>query len=654
MTTIDRWFAGPRRLVAVFVLLLLVPAAAVVWLALTSLAQERELERRQIAERRALVADRIAAHLAQAVTATERQLVADPEAISIDAEDDAVLVTVGAHRTVARPARHLLYDPAPASLLPGVADPFREADVLEFQSRGSEAATSAYRALAQSSHPSTRAGALVRLGRTLKNAGRHDAALRAYDDLASLGDVPIEGVPAGLVARRARAMVFETLNRPDDLRAEAEALRIDLLAPRFIVDRATFSTWLQQADGWLGDRSTDERLALADAATWLWQERQERRLTVSGRHSRDRQTLLWQTRGDEIVALVAGPRWVTRYWIAPLTSHDGQETIDVALVWPDDAPGAEDPPTVTIERRTAADAGLPWAITVTDRGPAPPNPNATRRSAQLAGLGLLLVVVVSGLVVVTRSVTRELAVARVQSDFVAAVSHEFRTPLTSLQQFTTLLADDESLPVEKRRSFYHAQARATNRLQHLVESLLDFQRMEAGARPYDFQTLPVFGFVDSIVDAFRAEAPADFTIDCRVTCGAEPIRVDREALGRAIWNLLDNAVKYSGESRRVSVDVSRHGGEVAIAVRDDGLGVPWAEQRAIFTKFFRGAIGRTRGIHGTGLGLAMVRHIAAAHRGRVTVTSEEGRGSTFTICLPIADMDAAPVTGLPAGDVRRT
>ena len=638
MAAIDRWFAGPRRLVGAFALLLLVPAAAVVWLAVASLAQERELERRQLQERRALAADRLVAELAQAVVATEGQLVGDPGAIPIDTGDDAVAVIVAANRTDAFPRRHLLYDPAPALPLPDAIDLFREVEVLELRTRDTAAALAAYGVLAASDDAATRAGALVRLGRTLKNARRHADALRVYAELASLGATRVEGVPAGLVARRARALVFKDLDRRDELRAEAEALRDDLLVPRWTVDRATFATYMAQADDWLGRRTTDERLALAEAIAWLRQQRQERRLAASGRHTRDGLTLLWQTRRDEVVALAAGPRFVARHWIDPLASRDGEATIDVVLTDSNSIP-VENPADDEVERRGPAETGLPWALAMTDRTPARLASTETSRSAKLLGLGLLFVVVAAGLVVVTRSVARELKVARLQSDFVAAVSHEFRTPLTSLQQFAALLDDDEALPVETRRRFHQAQARATNRLQRLVESLLDFQRMEAGARPYVFEAVRVSGFMESVVDAFRREAPAGFTIECRVMCGAEPVNVDRDALARALWNLLDNAVKYSGEARRVWVEVSRRGRDIAMAVRDEGLGIPRSEQQAIFTKFFRGSIGHARGIRGTGLGLAMARHIAAAHRGRVTVESEEGHGSTFTIWIPVAEAE---------------
>jgi len=125
-----------------------------------------------------------------------------------------------------------------------------------------------------------------------------------------------------------------------------------------------------------------------------------------------------------------------------------------------------------------------------------------------------------------------------------------------------------------------------------------------------------------------------FSVTCNRDSAMHPVAADPEALSRALWNLLENAVKYSGTSRRIEVEVSRRGGAVAIAVRDHGIGIPAVEQKRIFHKFVRGEAAKSGGIKGTGLGLATVRHIVDAHGGTVDVCSGEGRGSAFTITLP--------------------
>jgi two-component system phosphate regulon sensor histidine kinase PhoR len=197
-----------------------------------------------------------------------------------------------------------------------------------------------------------------------------------------------------------------------------------------------------------------------------------------------------------------------------------------------------------------------------------------------------------------------------------------------------MLVEDESLPPEKRRLFYGAQDRATRRLSRLVESLLDFGRMEAGARPYRLERLDTGRMVKATVEEFKQETnPANLLIEFTIPDEGPVVNADREALAQALWNLLDNAVKYSGDSAVVHVEVEP-ADLVAIRVRDRGFGIPPSERKRIFRKFVRGSSARAYGVKGTGIGLAMVRHIVDAHGGKVTVESEPGKGSTFTILLP--------------------
>lgn len=625
-----------RRLMLSFVLLLLLPAVAVVWLGMQLLAQDRELEARQSRERAETAADRATTALEQALTVTERQLRDLPRTIPVRSGDDAVVLILGQDRLEARPRQHLLYSPVVAagdSIPPGVFD---AGEAYEHRFSNFTAAAEAFRRLAQSPNDDVRAGALLRLARNLRRLDRHDEALRVYETLATLTGARVLGLPADLVARRATCALLYERHHKDAARQCADRLMTDLVAARWTIDRGTFDTYVLQTETWLERPapSLADRRGLAAAAEWLLQQRADKSLGSAGRTllyvDRTPIVILWHSHDDSVVALAGGPRFQQREWLGVLAADAVARGFVVA------ASDGERGAVQALARRPASQTGLPWTIVVSDNGsPTMSDDFARRRRMLLAGLSLLLVLVIAGGYSVGRAVSREVAVARLQTDFVAAVSHEFRTPLTSLHQFTALLNDAEEPPPAKRRMFYQAQARASERLRRLVESLLDFGRMEAGARPYQLAALDVSVLVRNLTDDFHREVEMQgFTVDCTIDGHAAIVNADADALGRAVWNLLDNAVKYSGNSRHIAVDVDTTDGRVEISVRDKGLGIPRHEQAEIFEKFVRGAASREHGIKGTGIGLAMVRHIVQAHGGSVRVHSAPGEGSSFTIALP--------------------
>jgi signal transduction histidine kinase len=208
---------------------------------------------------------------------------------------------------------------------------------------------------------------------------------------------------------------------------------------------------------------------------------------------------------------------------------------------------------------------------------------------------------------------------------------------------------------ERGHTYLEALARQTERLQRLVESLLDLGRMEAGTSLYRLAPLELGPFVRSVVREF-ADDPAtggsriEIYIDDHLPLAA----ADPDALGNALWNLLDNAVKYSSTGSAIHVRVRHRKEGVVIQVEDRGLGIARQEQRDIFRKFVRGSAAIRERIKGTGIGLAMVQHIVTAHGGTVTVESEPGRGSTFRITLPPAAPADTPEMSVDGAAASRT
>jgi two-component system phosphate regulon sensor histidine kinase PhoR len=188
---------------------------------------------------------------------------------------------------------------------------------------------------------------------------------------------------------------------------------------------------------------------------------------------------------------------------------------------------------------------------------------------------------------------------------------------------------------ERRQQYYTVLARESLRLHRLVEKLLSFGRAEAGAGDYSLAPVELGELIRSVVTDFEHQAD-DFSVELALPAETCRVNADREMMSLALWNLLDNAAKYSAECRTAWVELSCNGRCASIAVRDRGVGIPRAEQRRIFGKFVRGAHGTASGAKGTGIGLALVEHVLRAHRGQVLVESEVGQGSTFTMVLPLS------------------
>ena len=627
------WFRSSYGLMAAFLVLALGPSLGLVWLGWRLLDQDRALEKQRIDERRERAADQVVASLQRAVQTSELDLA---QLRAPASGDDALMVEFRGPDVRAYPTGSLLFSPLASEPQDVLANVYREADTYEFRQKDYERAIRVLQPLTRSADASIRAGAFLRIARNQRKAGQFDPALRTYTELAAYGETVAGGLPAGLVALRARCDVLARLGRRQDLAREAADLQSRLRHGHWRLSEAAYDVHAAEAATWLGvDRNAEApALALAEAAAWL--AAQEGRQTFEpGRASIVRQhrlvTLLWARRSEGLHALVAGPQYLENRWlsaVAPLADR-----LRVAVTLKESSAGTA----ATV--RSASATGLPWPILVEHRDArAELEEFAGRRRLLLGALGLLAVVIGAGSYSVARAYARELAVMRLQSDFVSAVSHEFRTPLTSLRQLSETLNEGRPIGDERRGKYYQALDRATNRLQKLVEGLLNFGRMESGAMVYRKQTLDAAALVTSVVDEFQREAgDRGYGVELNAAGGLPAIHADPEALGRAIWNLLDNAEKYSPECKTIHVDVERVGGGVAIQVRDHGLGIPAAEQRDILRRFVRGTAAQTTGIKGTGIGLAMVKHIVDAHGGSLRLESAPGEGSTFSIVLPAGE-----------------
>jgi signal transduction histidine kinase len=248
---------------------------------------------------------------------------------------------------------------------------------------------------------------------------------------------------------------------------------------------------------------------------------------------------------------------------------------------------------------------------------------------------LMAAVMGIGVFLVAGAAAREVRLAELKSNFVASVSHDLKTPLALIQLFAETLELGRVRSADRAQEYYRIINGEAKELTRLIENILDFSRMEAGLRPYTLVPSDLGELVQRIIGVMQPQfSQAQFTVATTVAPGLPVVEADVVAVERAVENLLNNAVKYSGDSRRVEVDVYREPGEVVVRVQDHGIGIARRDQRRIFRKFFRVTHDLGGGPQGTGLGLAIVDHTMRGHGGYVGVESEPGQGSTFTLHFP--------------------
>jgi signal transduction histidine kinase/tetratricopeptide (TPR) repeat protein len=249
---------------------------------------------------------------------------------------------------------------------------------------------------------------------------------------------------------------------------------------------------------------------------------------------------------------------------------------------------------------------------------------------------LIAGILVFGLILTIRSLTREMELSKMKSDFVSTVSHEFKSPLTSIRQIAEMLHAGRVPSKERRQKYYDVLLEQSERLSLLTENVLSFAKMEEGKKEFVLESVDLDTLLGNIVSTVQDRVKHDgFTIEIEIEEYLPSIMADASAIIQAVNNLLDNAVKYSGDSEKVLVRAFHDEPNVVVQVIDFGLGIKKEDKDKIFDRFYRGGDELTRTVKGSGLGLTLVKQIVQAHKGRILVESEPKKGSVFTIKLPL-------------------
>lgn len=280
---------------------------------------------------------------------------------------------------------------------------------------------------------------------------------------------------------------------------------------------------------------------------------------------------------------------------------------------------------------------IPWKVALFDStGKTIQQLSARERHLYLGLFIGILFVMLMGIIILSRAVIHESEISRMKSEFVSNVTHELKTPLSLIRMFGETLDSGIVKEEVKRREFYSIIRKESERLTHLINNVLDYSQIDSGTRAYELGETDLVTVIRQSLEAYKFHIrDLGFEIESTMPEEALMTKIDKDAISQAFLNLLNNAVKYSEERKHIRVEIVRETNTVLISVIDQGIGIAREELKKIFDKFYRVPNNKIKKTRGSGLGLTLTRHIVEAHHGKIEVESEPGRGSRFSIRLPL-------------------
>jgi signal transduction histidine kinase len=491
-----------------------------------------------------------------------------------------------------------------------------------------------------------------------------------------------DGVPYALIAFLQMGAVYSDLNKDRESIESLLELYKSLLEPAWSISRAQFSLYLKKvkdeldllrqkkgienidmnlADRWaeLGqiEKEKSDRMAaietiaqkmdtlsrsdkneaevLSGTFKHLFQKADNRSILISYT-SPDDQSLFGfsidnQFLVEEILSSILAEIIMNEKFLIRIVDEGDK------LIAGEDLQEWENPVSALSHSRSFEENFPPWMINIYQTQPNEAERRfSLRRNIYILSVVVVIVAVLFGGVLAIRSTAKELRLAKLKSEFVSTVSHEFRTPLTSIRYLSELLQRGRVKEENKKQQYYESITHESERLSRLIENILDFSKIEAGMKEYEFAETDASEMCRDIVSHFQQQvAPQKFMVESEIAKELPKTSADKEALGRALLNLLDNAVKYSGESRKIKFSAWSDQDNIYLSVEDKGIGMSKEDQDKVFEKFYRSEKAHDSAIKGSGIGLTLVSHIVKAHRGKVIIESDLGKGTKVSIILPI-------------------
>ena len=614
----SKWRDG-RPMALLFAATVALPSLALAALAYRALDSDRQLEERVWRERMQDAVRGAYGFLERRILDTRGHVEALARGEQPRAErPDGLISVVLSPQIKLSPSSAFAWMPDGLASHPELPAELEQAEIRDLRLPNAGQAIQSYEELLQRAPAQWRGWIHVRLARAYSRAGQPAKATAALRSAARLPESP-GAVPTRFAAR------FELASASGE---ESAQLYRDLNSGAWLLEKSPYAFYEMRLREWAGGRIPSDILASEQSRQAMSRLLERISHGESGRLTEGPVSALVMTSSHSRSAATITLESQLRSWL-----DEAAKAIPAELALQS---GAPPPPDVSLAPPLSlATLGLPGAIWAVPRDPAAPRrANDNRRRLLLAILILVAGVLVFGSFATLRLVRRELKVAKLQSDFAATVSHEFRSPLTGIRQLgEMLLAGRAANDEPRRRQYYELICRESDRLTRLVENVLDFSRIEDGAKQYQFDRIDTAEWLRGLAGIAEQRGSP---LQAVVPAGLPVIQGDREALSSAVLNLLDNAIKYSPHGSPVSLRASGGNGWVTIEVQDRGCGIAPDEQRHIFDRFYRGANASGGPAKGVGLGLALVKRIGDAHGARIRVESTPGEGTTFYFSLKAA------------------